>query len=93
MLKGLILSIGTIGDALDNGLCENTIRLYKTERARGFPVPHRADRHARRSGGDDLLLGGLVKQRRLMHRLGRRPPAEAEAEYYARQVAKGADQG
>jgi transposase InsO family protein len=31
MLEGLIPSIGTVGDALDNGLCETTIGLYKTE--------------------------------------------------------------
>jgi putative transposase len=31
MLEGLIPSIGTVGDALDNALCETTIGLYKTE--------------------------------------------------------------
>jgi hypothetical protein len=31
MLEGLIGSIGTVGDALDNALCETTIGLYKTE--------------------------------------------------------------
>ena len=31
MLDGLIPSIGTVGDALDNGLCETTTGLYKTE--------------------------------------------------------------
>jgi hypothetical protein len=31
MLSGLIPSIGTVGDALDNGLCETTIGLHKTE--------------------------------------------------------------
>jgi putative transposase len=31
MLEGLIPSVGTVGDALDNGLCETTIGLYKTE--------------------------------------------------------------
>jgi len=31
MLEGMIPSIGTVGDALDNALCETTIGLYKTE--------------------------------------------------------------
>ena len=31
MLAGLIPSVGTVGDALDNALCETTIGLYKTE--------------------------------------------------------------
>jgi hypothetical protein len=31
MLEGLIPSIGTVGDALDNAVCETTIGLYKTE--------------------------------------------------------------
>ena len=31
MLQGLIPSVGTVGDALDNALCETTIGLYKTE--------------------------------------------------------------
>ena len=31
MLAGLRPSIGTVGDALDNALCETTIGLYKTE--------------------------------------------------------------
>ena len=31
MLEGLIPSVGTVGDALDNAFCETTIGLYKTE--------------------------------------------------------------
>jgi putative transposase len=59
MLEGLIPSVGTVGDVLDNALCEKTIGLYKTECIReGSPF---------RSGP-----------------IRRRPPAEAEAEYYAR---------
>ena len=85
MLKGLIPSVGTVGDALDNALCETTIGLYKTECIReGSPF---------RSGPIDTLADlenmtsawvGWYNQCRLMHRLGRRPPADAEAEYYAR---------
>ncbi len=86
MLEGLIPSIGTVGDALDNALCETTIGLYKTECVReGSPF---------RNGGPINSLSDLENMTskwvawynasRLMHRLGRRPPAEAEAEYYAR---------
>jgi putative transposase len=85
MLEGLIPSVGTVGDALDNALCETTIGLYKTECIReGSPF---------RSGPIDTLANlenmtsawvGWYNQCRLMHRLGRRPPAEAEAKYYAR---------
>jgi transposase InsO family protein len=88
MLQGLIPSIGTVGDALDNGLCETTIGLYKTEAVRdGSPF---------RTGPVDTLADlenmtsawvSWYNQCRLMHRLGRRPPAEAEAEYYARMHA------
>ena len=83
MLAGLIPSIGTVGDALDNALAETTIGLYKTECTRdGSPF---------RNGPLEILAD--VEQitsawvwwyntSRLMHRLGRRPPAEAEARYY-----------
>ena len=40
---------------------------------------------AQRPGSRDLSMGALVT-RRLMHRLGRRPPAEHEADYYAHTV-------
>jgi putative transposase len=31
MLEGLVPSVGTVGDALDNALAETTIGLYRTE--------------------------------------------------------------
>ena len=76
--------VGTVGDALDNALCETTIGLYKTECIRdGSPF----------RTGPILTLADLenitsawvywYNTSRLMHRLGRRPPAEVEAEYYA----------
>jgi transposase InsO family protein len=37
MLEGLIPSVGTVGDVLDNALCEKTIGLYKTECIRTRP--------------------------------------------------------
>jgi putative transposase len=85
MLAGLKPSIGSVGDALDNGLAETTIGLYKTECVRqGSPF---------RTGPIDTLADlenmtsawvSWYNENRLMHRLGRRLPAEAEAEYYAR---------
>ena len=75
MLEGLIPSIGTVGDALDNALCETTIGLYKTECVReGSPF---------RTGPIHTLADlenitsawvSWYNERRLMHRLGRRPP-------------------
>jgi putative transposase len=83
MLAGLAPSIGTVGDALDNALAETTIGLYKTECNReGSPF---------RNGPLETLadVEKITSEwvcwyniSRLMHRLGRRPPAEAEAEYY-----------
>jgi putative transposase len=82
-LAGLMPSIGTVGDALDNALAETTIGLYKTECTRdGSPF---------RNGPLETLADvekitsawvHWYNTSRLMHRLGRRPPAEAEAEYY-----------
>ena len=83
MLAGLAPSIGTVGDALDNALAETTIGLYKTECTReGSPF---------RTGPLETLADVekitsewvyWYNTSRLMHRLGRRPPAEAEAQYY-----------
>lgn len=83
MLAGLQPSIGTVGDAYDNALAETAIGLYKTECAReGSPF----------RTGPLMTLPDLEKitsawvhwynTNRLMHRLGLRPPAEAEAQYY-----------
>src|SRR5258707_4708559 len=85
MLAGLTGSVGTVGDAYDNALGETTIGLYKTEctRAgspfRNGPVRTLADL-------EDITSAWVswYNTSRLMHRLGRRPPAEAEAEYHAR---------
>jgi transposase InsO family protein len=83
-LEGLTPSIGSVGDAYDNALAETTIGLYKTECVR-------ADSPFRR--GPIRTLADLEQitstwvhwynTARLMHRLGRIPPAEAEAAYYA----------
>ena len=85
MLEGLIPSIGTVGDALDNGLCETTIGLYKTECVReGAPFRTGPIRTLSDLENSTSAWVAWYNERRLTHRLRRRPPAEAEAEYYAR---------
>ena len=70
-------------DALDNALAETTIGLYKTECARdGSPF---RDGPLETVAEVEKITSQWVhwyNTSRLMHRLGRRPPAEAEAEYY-----------
>jgi transposase InsO family protein len=85
MLEGLIPSIGTVGDALDNALCETTIGLYKTECVRDGS-PFRTGPIHTLADLENMTSAWVAwyNVRRLMHRLTRRPPAEAEAEYYAR---------
>ena len=93
MLAGIKPSVGTVGDALDNGLAETTIGLSKTECLRdGSPLrsgPLRA------LADLEHLTSAWVSwyhETRLMHRLGGRPPGEVEAEYYAHlQVGKHTD--
>ncbi len=83
MLAGLAPSAGTVGDALDNALAETTIGLYKTECIRQ-DSPFRTGPLRTLADLEDIT-GAWVhwyNTSRLMHRLGRRPPAEAEAEYY-----------
>jgi hypothetical protein len=63
MLSGLIPSVGTVGDALDNALAETAIGLYETERARGFTVSKRTAAHPDRSRGHHLGVGALVSTR------------------------------
>jgi transposase InsO family protein len=86
MLAGLIPSIGTVGDALDNALAETTIGLYKTECVReGSPFRNGPLRTLADLEDCTSAWVHWYNASRLMHRLGRRPPAEAEAEYYAQQ--------
>jgi hypothetical protein len=82
-MSGLRPSIGSVGDAYDNALAETTIGLYKNECIcadspfRRGPLRNLAD--------VELITADYVawyNQQGLMHRLGRIPPAEAEADYY-----------
>ena len=83
LIEGLIPSIGTVGDALDNALAETTMGLYKTECTRDGspfrPGPLRALADLEEATSAWVHW---YNTSRLMHRLGRRPPAEAEAAYW-----------
>lgn len=89
-LQGLRPSIGSVGDAYDNALAETTIGLYKAECIasdspfRKGPFRTIADVEEATSAWVHWYNTG-----RLMHRLGRIPPLEFEAAYYA---ALGAEQ-
>lgn len=85
MLAGLLPSVGTAGDALDNALCETTIGLYKTECVREGS-PFRSGPIRTLADLENITSGWVswYNEHRLMHRLRRIPPAEAEAEYDAR---------
>jgi putative transposase len=83
VLGGLAPSIGTVGDAYDNALAETTIGLYKTECIR-TDSPFR-DGPLETLADVEKITSEWVhwyNTSRLMHRLGRRPPPEAEAEYW-----------
>lgn len=84
LLEGLVPSIGSVGDALDNALAETTIGLYKTECVRdGSPFRRGPlDRLADLEESTSTWVH-WYNTSRLMHRLGRVPPAEAETDHYA----------
>jgi putative transposase len=66
-------------------LAETTIGLYKNECIRA-DSPFRRGPLRTLADVEYITVDYVAwyNVRRLMHRLGRRPPAEAEAEYYAR---------
>ena len=83
LLEGLTPLVGTVGDALDNALAETTVGLYKTECTRdGSPFRHGPIRSLADLEEITSAWVHWYNTSRLMHRLGRRPPAEAGAEYY-----------
>ena len=85
-LAGLTGSIGTVGDAYDNALAETTIGLCKGECVRdGSPF---RDGPLRTMADVEKITSQWVhwySTERLMHRLGGRSPAEAEAACWASQ--------
>ena len=88
-LSGLVPSIGSVGDAYDNALAETTIGLYKNEAVRDDSPFRRGPLH--RLTDVELLTADWVhwyNTDRLMHRLGRIPPVEYEAVYYATSTAQ-----
>ncbi len=74
----IVASVASRGDSYDNALAESMIGLYKTELVRN---------RGPWKGLDDLELATLewvdwFNHRRLLHRNGRIPPAEAEDLHY-----------
>lgn len=86
--EGLTPSVGSVGNALDKALAETTIGLYKTECIRAGS-PFRTGPIATLADLEQITSAWVhwYNTARLMHRLGRRPPAEAEAEYWASRVS------
>jgi len=85
LLAGLTGSVGSVGDAYDNALAETTIGLYKTECVRpGSPFRNGPIRTLADLEEITSAWVHWYNNERLMHRLGRKPPAEAEAGYWAR---------
>jgi putative transposase len=89
MLAGLTPSVGTVGDAYDNALAETTIGLYKTECIRPGS-PFRTGPLRTLADVENITSAWVhwYNTRRLMHRVGRRPPAEAEAAYHQQAAAQ-----
>ena len=84
--EGIVPSIGTVGDALDNALMESAIGLYKTElTARRGPWRDLAHVEAETAG-----YLHWFNHRRIHSAIGDLTPAEAEAAWYA---ARGGDGG
>ena len=82
-LEGIAPSIGTVGDAYDNGLMESVIGLFKTECIRttifhAGPYKTLADVEYATAGWIDWY-----NHRRLHGTLGMLPPAEFEQAHYA----------
>nr|WP_257235612.1 IS3 family transposase [Rhodococcus pyridinivorans] len=83
-LQGIRPSIGSVADAYDDALAETTIGLYKTE-CIADDSPFREGPLRTISDVEEAAFAWVhwYNTGRLMHRLGRIPPAEYEARYYA----------
>ncbi len=90
MLAGLKPSVGSVGDALDNAVAETTIGLCKTECVRDGS-PFRTGPIRTLADLEDITSAWVswYNETRLMHRLGRRPPAQVEAEFFAAGIQVG----
>jgi putative transposase len=84
VLAGMKASIGTVDDAYDNAVVENTIGLHNTEAVRkDSPLrvgPLRSVHDVEHLTADWVHW---YNTSRLMHRLGLKPPVEYEADYHA----------
>ena len=87
MLAAMAPSVGTVGDAYDNALAETTIGLYKSECVRDGS-PFRDGPIASLANLEKITAAWVhwYNNQRLMHRLGLRPPAEADAGYWISQA-------
>ena len=76
---GLEPSVGSVGDSYDNALAESVIGLFKAE------VIHRQGPWKSRQQIEFAVLNWVhwFNTKRLLGPIGYRPPAEAEANYYA----------
>ncbi|KHJ73940.1 hypothetical protein QR64_04225 [Rhodococcus sp. Chr-9] len=83
-LQGIRPSIGSVADAYDNALAETTIGLYKAE-CIADDSPFRKGPLRTVSDVEEATSAWVhwYNTARLMHRLGRIPPAGYEAKYYA----------
>jgi putative transposase len=86
---GIHPSIGSVGDAYDNALAETTIGLYKTECTRPGSPFHTGLHTTTDVEHATAAWIHWYRTSRLMHRLGRRPPTKAEADYYAQHTPTG----
>jgi len=82
-LEGIAPSIGTVGDAYDNGLMESIIGIYKTECIR--PGPFHAEPLRTISDIEFATMAWVdwFNNRRLHGNIGMVPPVEYETAHYA----------
>lgn len=88
MLKGILASTGSVGDAYDNALTESTIGLFKTEAIRRESPFH--PRSFRNIDDIEFATMGWVdwcNNRHLHSSFDSVPPVEFEANYYDTNLA------
>ncbi|BFL66152.1 hypothetical protein SKB0092_42310 (plasmid) [Roseomonas mucosa] len=81
---GIEPSVGSVGDSYDNALAESVIGLFKAEVIWRLG-PWRSSEAVEFA---TLTWVDWFNNRRLLEPIGNRPPAEAEARYYAHEETK-----